>query len=118
MSSFKPIDGSKEDFRKYLDRTGVMDALTKVLVRCKLDRPENAMEYLLENFGENLKNKDIIARLESDLYEARNEIEALKRELSSLRASDNVNESINSNDRSYEDYDLSNRFDDLRTSEQ
>lgn len=84
MSSFKPIDGSKEDFRKYLDRQGVLDAITKVLIKCNSDRPENAIEYLLDNLGEKLKDKDTIARLENELNDARNEIEILKREMNAL----------------------------------
>lgn len=85
MSSFKPIDGSKEDFRKYLDRKGVLDAITKVLIKCNSDRPENAIEYLLDNLGERLKDKDTIARLENELNDARNEIEMLKREMNALK---------------------------------
>lgn len=85
MSSFKPIDGSKEDFRKYLDRKGVLDAITKVLIKCNSDRPENAIEYLLDNLGERLKDKDTIARLENELNDARNEVEVLKREISALK---------------------------------
>lgn len=85
MSSFKPIDGSKEDFRKYLDRKGVLDAITKVLIKCNSDRPENAIEYLLDNLGERLKDKDTIARLENELNDARNEIEVLKREMNALK---------------------------------
>lgn len=85
MSNFKPIDGSKEDFRKYLDRKGVLDAITKVLIKCNSDRPENAIQYLMDNMGERLKDKDTIARLEADLNDARNEIEMLKRELDALK---------------------------------
>lgn len=87
MSSFKPIDGSKEDFRKYLDRKGVLDAITKVLIKCNSDRPENALEFLLENLGEKVKDKHTIATLESDLADARNEIEVLKRKIESLQIS-------------------------------
>lgn len=85
MSSFKPIDGSKEEFRKYLDRKGVLDAITKVLIKCNSDRPENAIEYLLDNLGERLMDKDTIARLENELNDARNEIEMLKREITALK---------------------------------
>ncbi|XP_062565348.1 c-Myc-binding protein [Armigeres subalbatus] len=94
MSSFKPIDGSKEDFRKYLDRKGVLDAITKVLIKCNSDRPENAIEYLLDNLGERLKDKDTIARLECELNDTRNEVEVLKREINALKL--NVVESGNS----------------------
>lgn len=85
MSSFKPIDGSKEEFRKYLDRKGVLDAITKVLIKCNTDRPDNAIEFLLENLGEKVKDKHTIACLENDLTDARNEIEALKRKVESLQ---------------------------------
>lgn len=85
MSSFKPIDGSKEDFRKYLDRKGVLDAITKVLIKCNSDRPENAIEYLLDNLGERLKDKDTIARLECELNDTKNEVEVLKREINALK---------------------------------
>ncbi|XP_065092258.1 c-Myc-binding protein [Ochlerotatus camptorhynchus] len=91
MSSFKPIDGSKEDFRKYLDRKGVLDAITKVLIKCNSDRPENAIEYLLDNLGERLKDKDTIARLENELNDARNEIETLKREMNALKVNVTTN---------------------------
>lgn len=85
MSSFKPIDGNKEEFRKYLDRKGVTDAITKVLIKCNTDRPDNAIGFLLENLGEKVKDKHTIACLESDLTDARNEIEALKRKVESLQ---------------------------------
>lgn len=98
MSSFKPIDGSKEDFRKYLDRKGVLDAITKVLIKCNSDRPENAIEYLLDNLGEKLKDKDTIARLENELNDARNEIEILKREINALKLGTSSNSDFPSND--------------------
>ncbi|XP_058462621.1 c-Myc-binding protein-like [Malaya genurostris] len=93
MSSCKPVDSSKEDFRKYLDRKGVLDAITKVLIKCNLDRPENAIEYLLDNLGEKLKDKDTINRLENELRNAREEIETLKRD-KFLRSSNAAKESI------------------------
>lgn len=31
-SYYKPIDAKREEFRKYLERAGVMDAVTKALV--------------------------------------------------------------------------------------
>ncbi|XP_050080944.1 c-Myc-binding protein homolog [Anopheles maculipalpis] len=79
MANYKPIDLSKEDFRKYLDRQGVLDAITKVLVKCNTDRPENALSYLLENMNEAHGN------LKTQLFEAHQEIERLKMELSALK---------------------------------
>uniref|UniRef100_A0A182YB29 c-Myc-binding protein n=1 Tax=Anopheles stephensi TaxID=30069 RepID=A0A182YB29_ANOST len=79
MANFKPIDLSKEDFRKYLDRQGVLDAITKVLVKCNTDRPENALGYVLENLNETHGS------LKAQLFEAHQEIERLKMELSALK---------------------------------
>lgn len=79
MANYKPIDLSKEDFRKYLDRQGVLDAITKVLVKCNTDRPENALGYVLENLNETHGS------LKAQLFEAQQEIERLKLELSALK---------------------------------
>lgn len=79
MANYKPIDLSKEDFRKYLDRQGVLDAITKVLVKCNTDRPENALGYVLENLNETHGS------LKAQLFEAQQEIERLKLELSELK---------------------------------
>ncbi|XP_041980213.1 c-Myc-binding protein [Aricia agestis] len=53
MSSYKPIDSKREEFRRYLERTGVMDALTKVLVSLyeEPDKPEDALEYVRKHLG-------------------------------------------------------------------
>nr|CAD7392691.1 unnamed protein product [Timema cristinae] len=44
-----PIDSKREEFRKYLERAGVMEALTKVLVGLyeEAEKPTNALEYPL-----------------------------------------------------------------------
>jgi hypothetical protein len=43
----------KEEFRRYLERTGVLDALTKVLVGLyeEPDRPSNSLEYMKQYLG-------------------------------------------------------------------
>lgn len=51
MSSYKPADSKKEEFRKYLEKAGVLDALTKTLV-CLYEEPEkpnNALDFLKKN---------------------------------------------------------------------
>ncbi|XP_052860159.1 c-Myc-binding protein homolog [Anopheles cruzii] len=85
MSSYKPIDVSKEDFRKYLSHTGVLDAIIKVLTKCNSDRPENALEYLVNNLGERVQEQETIARLTAALSDARKEIEVLKNEVRALK---------------------------------
>ncbi|KAJ3022849.1 hypothetical protein HKX48_005050 [Thoreauomyces humboldtii] len=46
-------DHKKEDFRKYLEKNGIIDALTKVLVGLyeEPEKPESAMEYVKQFLG-------------------------------------------------------------------
>lgn len=46
-------DNKKEEFRKYLEKTGVIDALTKVLVGLyeEPERPSNAVDYIKRYIG-------------------------------------------------------------------
>lgn len=46
-------DHSKKEFRKYLEKSGVLDALTKVLVGLyeEPDRPSNSLEYIKRYLG-------------------------------------------------------------------
>lgn len=79
--SFKPIDSSRDEFRKYLERSGVIEALSKVLINLfhEQDRPENAVDYLRINIGDALKDRDTIESLKQELTDARREIEELKK---------------------------------------
>ncbi len=52
-TSYKPGDSKKEEFRKYLEKAGVLDALTKTLV-CLYEEPEkpnNPIEFFRRNLG-------------------------------------------------------------------
>nr|CAD7569436.1 unnamed protein product [Timema californicum] len=50
----QPIDSKREEFRKYLERAGVMEALTKVLVGLyeEAEKPTNALELWMINIEE------------------------------------------------------------------
>ena len=47
----KTTDSKKEEFRKYLEKGGVIDEMTKVLVSLyeEPEKPGNAVEYPLRN---------------------------------------------------------------------
>ncbi len=52
--SFKGgIEGKKEEFKKYLEGTGAVDQLTKILVELyeQPEKPANAVEYLKRMLG-------------------------------------------------------------------
>lgn len=42
------IEAKKDEFRNYLEKTGVVDQLTRVLVSLyeEQDKPQNALEYI------------------------------------------------------------------------
>ena len=58
MSSYKPADSKKEEFRKYLEKAGVLDALTKTLVSLyeEPEKPNNALDFLRKNLCKILLN--------------------------------------------------------------
>eukprot|EP00483_Globobulimina_turgida_P001159 UN01161 len=83
----------KEEFQKYLEKAGVIDQLTKLLVSLyeNPDRPENALDYIRNFLGANVQNvnddsKELqqrIADLEQELKQRDDEINALKQQLNS-----------------------------------
>ena len=68
----------KEEFRRYLEKSGVLDALTKVLVGLyeEPDRPENALNYIKRYIG---------APASLDVEGLKRENEMLKQQLKELR---------------------------------
>jgi len=53
MASYQTPDSKKEEFRKYLEKSGVIDALTKVLVRLyeEPEKPGNALDFIKQYLG-------------------------------------------------------------------
>jgi len=107
-SSGNNIDAKREEFRKYLEKEGVLEYLTKQLVRLyeEADKPSNALDYLKNNFNgketevaqlkaenlekENVELKEKIKVLESE----KAELESRVKELSEASAA--VNNETNS----------------------
>ncbi|CRK93419.1 CLUMA_CG006955, isoform A [Clunio marinus] len=87
--SFKPIDESKEEFRVYLAKQGVLDALSKVLAKIHEVQPENPLEFIQENVAISLSQKDTIRDLESKLNDAKQEIVRLQKENDRLKQQQN-----------------------------
>lgn len=90
--SFKPIDAKRDEFRKYLERTGVLEAISKVfikLIHCP-ERPENAIDYICANLGSTLHQNDQIENLQKDLEESKDEIAQLKQIIENLKTEKKV----------------------------
>merc|ERR1712182_158559 len=79
MASYQTPDSKKEEFRKYLEKSGVIDALTKVLVGLyeEPERPPNAVDYIKRYMG---------APTGVDVEALRQENEDLKKEREELRS--------------------------------
>ena len=91
-SQGKTIESKKDEFWAYLEKTGVIDQLTKILVSLyeENDRPSNALEFIKRNLSspdeidednlkrEYLKEKDDNVNLKQKLTELQKQIESSK----------------------------------------
>jgi len=87
MSNYQSADSKKEEFRKYLDKSGVIDALTKVLVGLyeEPDRPQNAVDYITKYMGAPVGVDADAVRAEND--ELRAKVKELTRAVEELNVS-------------------------------
>ncbi|XP_073341167.1 c-Myc-binding protein-like [Pagrus major] len=53
MTHYRSSDTKREQFRRYLEKAGVVDSLTSVLVALyeQQERPSNALEFIKEHLG-------------------------------------------------------------------
>eukprot|EP00978_Attheya_sp_CCMP212_P044717 scaffold319786_cov60-Attheya_sp.AAC.2 len=86
ISASQTPDSKKEEYRKYLEKSGVIDALTKVLVGLyeEPDRPVNAVDYIKRYMGAPA-NVDVEA-LKNDNQELKAEVMDLKKTVEELKA--------------------------------
>uniref|UniRef100_A0A1L8DBQ9 Putative c-myc-binding protein n=1 Tax=Nyssomyia neivai TaxID=330878 RepID=A0A1L8DBQ9_9DIPT len=91
--AYKPIDSRRDDYRKFLERAGVMETLTKVLCKLMLqyetdgnkENAQNALDFIRKNLGDSIHDNDVIDTLKAELEESRKEIEDLKRQIRELK---------------------------------
>ncbi|KAF5295970.1 hypothetical protein FQA39_LY12742 [Lamprigera yunnana] len=82
-----PSEGKREEFRKYLEKTGVIDALTKVLVSLyeEVEKPENAVEYICNKLASQVCG-ETLTEIQANLQESLCKIAALECENATLKA--------------------------------
>uniref|UniRef100_A0A1B6HTU4 c-Myc-binding protein n=1 Tax=Homalodisca liturata TaxID=320908 RepID=A0A1B6HTU4_9HEMI len=87
MSSYRPLDSKREEFRKYLEKAGAMDALTKVLVMLydEPEKPADALEYIRKHLGDNRPEDVEVGVLKTDLEAAIAKIQTLEGEIQVLK---------------------------------
>merc|ERR1712046_320765 len=94
-------DSKKEEFRKYLEKSGVIDALTQVLVGLyeEPERPPNALDYIKRNLGAKTGEKNVSQlKAENDDLKFNNaeleeKIQKLQKEIKDIIAEKDENES-------------------------
>ncbi|KAM3568406.1 hypothetical protein VYU27_009468 [Nannochloropsis oceanica] len=85
MSNHVSPQSKKEEFRQYLEKSGVIEALTKVLVGLyeEPERPSNAVDYIKKYMGAP-SNVDVEA-LKSVCQDLRLQVEELTRQNQELK---------------------------------
>ena len=91
--SVQTTEQKKEEFRKYLEKAGVIDQLTKVLVGLyeEQEKPQNVIEFIKKSLGEPTDTdvEQLLAENESlkrEKAEQQNTINDLERQLAEARA--------------------------------
>ena len=84
-------DAKKEEFRKYLEKSGVIDALTKALVGLyeEPERPQSAVEYVRKYLGSSSTANVDVDALRNENEEMRNRIRELSRTVDDLKKTNN-----------------------------
>eukprot|EP00039_Didymoeca_costata_P029678 m.25863 g.25863 ORF g.25863 m.25863 type:complete len:91 (-) comp7744_c0_seq1:1546-1818(-) len=87
MASFNDIESKKEEFRKYLEQGGVIDALTKAFVGLyeEPEKPNNALPFIKDFLaGPGAQDEEAQARireLEEKNAQLEEEVASLKKQL-------------------------------------
>merc|ERR1719510_2335562 len=87
------MDAKREEFRKYLEKEGVLEFLTKQLVKLyeETDKPENALDYLKNNVAEsNAHVSDLkkIAELEKENLQLKEDLKNYEERIKVLEQKD------------------------------
>ena len=79
--AYQSTEAKKEDFRKYLEKSNVIDSLTKVLVNLyeEPERPDKPMEFIKKALGGPVQADVDALRQENESLRA--EVDALKKKL-------------------------------------
>ncbi|XP_075552746.1 c-Myc-binding protein isoform X1 [Dermacentor variabilis] len=86
VETFTPVDSKKEEFRKYLEKSGVFERLTIALVSLfeEQEKPENAIAYVKAHLDPDHSETTIDA-LKQELEQVRRQLEDLQIEHNHLK---------------------------------
>ncbi|XP_046569492.1 c-Myc-binding protein-like [Haliotis rubra] len=88
MTTYRAADSKREEFRKYLEKAGVLDALTKVLVGLyeEPEKPNNALDLLRQHIGAAGPDTADVEALKLEVSELRAKCEQLQEENNELKS--------------------------------
>jgi len=88
MTTYRAADSKREEFRKYLEKAGVLDALTKVLVGLyeEPEKPNNALDFLKQHLGASGPETADVEALKQEVTELRQKLESLSEENNDLKS--------------------------------
>ncbi|CAL8249034.1 unnamed protein product [Lota lota] len=88
MAHYRASDSKREQFRRYLEKGGVMDSLTGVLVSLyeQPEKPSNALDFLKQQLGAAGEETEETQVLRQDLAKLRDQCDVLVEENKELRA--------------------------------
>ncbi|XP_061169465.1 c-Myc-binding protein-like [Saccostrea echinata] len=88
MTTYRGADSKREEFRRYLEKAGVLDALTKVLVGLyeEPEKPNNALDFLKQHLGASGPETADVEALKLEVTELRQKVEQLTEENQEMRA--------------------------------
>ncbi|XP_061920057.1 c-Myc-binding protein-like [Entelurus aequoreus] len=88
MAHYKAPDHKREQFRRYLEKAGVVDSLTSVLVALyeQPEKPNNALEFVKQHLGTPGLNAADTEALQQEVMDLRQRCERLEEENQDLKA--------------------------------
>ncbi|KAK2518538.1 Mycbp [Columba guinea] len=87
MAHYKAADSKREQFRRYLEKSGVLDTLTKVLVALyeEPEKPNSALDFLKQHLGASTPENPEIEALRLEVTEMKEKYEAVLEENKKLK---------------------------------
>lgn len=76
----------KEEFRSYLEKSGIIDSLTKVLVGLyeEQDKPSSALDFVRQKLGATLEDAATVESIKKENAELKKENANLKKQIAEL----------------------------------
>ncbi|XP_066525667.1 C-Myc-binding protein [Hoplias malabaricus] len=86
MAHYRASESKREQFRRYLEKAGVLDSLTSVLVALyeETEKPNNALEFIKQNLGPGMDSAESES-LRTELRELQQKHNLLLKENKELR---------------------------------